>query len=135
MKNMVKERLEILDSHCKKNKEFELMSLLAKELINELREYNIIEKIDMQPNCMLNGSIGIHITTMPKDIVLKLWHNSNMYYMSFFQTNSNFFDKQLKETFNDRGVMPIKDIDEAEERILDFLSNEICNRDTKSTLK
>lgn len=128
------ERLYKLKENCDANTQFSDLSALATRLINDLRPYDIIEKIELEPNDLLNGSIGLHIKTMPRTVVLKVWFNSNMFYLSFFKKTSDNFDEQLKQTFNESGIMPAKTLQEVEERILDFLANEVYNRNTKSEL-
>ena len=128
------ERLMLLEENCEKNQPYLILAKMASKLIESLQSYKIIEKIDLAPNDLLNGSISIYITTMPKGVVLKIWHNSNMYYLSFFKKTSDNFDEQLRQTFNESGIMPAKTIEEAEERVLDFLANEVYNRDTRSVL-
>ena len=128
------ERMILLSENCSGNKQLQEMSTLAHTLSNDLRDYDIIRKIVIAKNDLLNGCIELYITTMPESIVMKLWYNSNMYYLSFFKKSDDFFDVQLKETFNASGIMPAHTIEEAEERILDFLANEVFNRDTKVVL-
>lgn len=118
------DRLKLIKKRVDSNKEYEYMVQLAKELFESTKEYNIIEKVQCYPNKMNYGCVSFHIKTLPEDVVLKLWWDSDCYYAGFYQVYNEMFDQLLPGTINEQGVMVLEDIDVAESRIMDFLANE-----------
>ena len=133
-KEKIEERLKLIKSIIEKNNVFSDMASLGKELFEGLKEYGILRKMELNPNDMIGGSIALFISTFPETISIKLWFEGGTYYMSMFRKIEGMFDQQLTGTFNDSGVISLKDLDEFEERILDFIANEIYNRKHKEVL-
>jgi hypothetical protein len=70
------------------------------------------------------GSISFKIDFMPEDVYLKMWNDDGLY-LAFFKIDNGYFDHIVRNTFSEEGVVPLKDFDEAEEKILDYLTMEI----------
>lgn len=124
MKNEFDSRLETIDGKVNNNQVYGFMVSLAKDIFDATKHVGIVEKIECCPNKMNWGCVWFHIRTLPEDVVLKLWWDSDSYYAGFYQKYNDFFDQLIPGTINEQGVMVLNDIDEAENRILDFLANE-----------
>ena len=135
MKKKVEERLEAIENNINSREIFEHMVSLAKEIHEGLKSFDIIKKVELRPNDLRGGSISFYITTHPESIFIKLWNEQGYYFLSLFRKIEGMFDQQLTGTFNEDGILTCKDLDEFEERILDFLSNEIYNREHTEILE
>jgi hypothetical protein len=139
IKKEIEDRIKVIEGNMKSNNIWEDMKSVAIELFDLLSYHNeecgVIKRIEMNPNDMTGGSINYYFTTLPENILLKLWHDSGNFYMSLFRKIEGAFDQQLSGTFNVEGVLVLKDLDEFENRILDFVANEIFNAKNKVILK
>jgi len=130
----LEERLSKIDDNLKKNNNWTDMKEISMELFESLREYKIINKLELNPNDMSGGSVNFYFTSLPDSVCLKLMHDSDSYYMSFFRRMEDSFDQQLTGIFKDADVVPLTDLDKFEEMMLDFCANEIYNRTHKETV-
>jgi len=124
LKKQFDDRLKKIEERVKSNIAYEHMVDLAESLFKATENYKIIKKVQCYPNKMNYGCVSFYIKTLPEDIVLKLWWDSDCYYAGFYQIYNEMFDQLLPGTINEQGVMVLDDIDVAEERIMDFLANE-----------
>lgn len=124
IKTAFDERLKTINAKVKDNQVYGFMVSLGKDIFEATKDVGIVQKVECCPNKMNWGCVCFHIRTLPEDVVLKLWWDSDSYYAGFYQKYNDFFDQLIPGTINEQGVMVLSDIDEAEERILDFLANE-----------
>jgi hypothetical protein len=129
MKKKLEDRLEAIDNNVKSRDIFEHMASLATEIHEGLKSFDILTKVELRPNDLRGGSISFYVSTFPDSIFVKLWNEQGFYYLSLFRKINGAFDQQLTGTFNEDGILTCNDLDEFEERILDFLANEIYNRE------
>lgn len=122
------ERLKVIDERVESTPTYHFMVSLAKDIFEVTKDTGIIKKIECCPNKMIWGCVWFHLETLPDDVVLKLWWDSDTYYAGFYQKYNDLFDQLIPGTINEQGVMVLNDIDEAEERILDYLANEHYGR-------
>jgi hypothetical protein len=128
MKAKIQDRLQAIDNNVQAQEIFNHMVTLSREIHKGLEIFDIINKVELRPNDLRGGSISFYISTFPDAIFIKLWNESGYYFLSLFRKIEGMFDQQLTGTFNEDGILTCKDLDEFEERILDFLANEIYNR-------
>lgn len=98
---------------------------ISKELNESLKEYDIIRKIIMNPNDFLGGSVNFYFMSQPEGVFLKLWHDGGVFYISLYRKEDDGFDVQLTNTFNKEGLIPLTDLDEFEQTILNYVANEV----------
>lgn len=134
LESAFKKKLKSIDDKVAKNQVYEFMVSLAKDIYEGTKEFDIIEKVECCPNEMNWGCVCFHVKTLPEDVVLKLWWDSDSYYAGFYQKYNDFFDQLIPRTVNEQGVMVLVDMDEAEERILDFLANQHYGKENKKTI-
>ena len=130
----VADRLLLIESNMGKNGVWEHLAIMGKEMFESLRDTKIITKVELRPTDMLSGSILFHVATMPNGVVLKIWQNSDAFYVAFFKQTPEYFEQQIPNTFNENGVLPCDSLDAVELRLLDFFANEIFNRANNLTL-
>lgn len=125
--NPVEHRLEIIEAAIHDENGWSMLVNFATDMKNIFEAANYADHITIKtwPLDMLGrGSISFKIDFMPDDVYLKLW-NDDGYYIAFFKIDDGYFDHIIRNTFSEEGVVPIKDLDEAEEKILDYLTMEI----------
>ena len=128
----IEDRLAILKEKAEQNNIWRDIKEMTEQLFRDLRQYKIFRKIELNMN-ELGGSASFYYNTHSSDIHLKLWHNSGNFYISLIKTIDGF-DHQIKNTFNETGVLTAPSLDEIERGILDFTATEIANRDYKQVL-
>ena len=133
MKERIESRLKLIEENLSKNNIWHDIETTVKDLYESLKDQKIFRKIELNPNDTMGGSVSFHFTTHPPNILLKLWHDSGNYYISLYKKIDNF-DHQITNTFNELGILTLPSLDEFEERILDFIANEIANRDHRQIL-
>jgi hypothetical protein len=127
-------RLEAIEDNISLKKEYQKSVVMIKRMVNSLRPYNIIEDVRACPNDLLGGSVTLNVKTLPKDVQMKVWHDSNQWYFAFFKSGPGNFTQLIDNTFNKEGVMVIAELEEVEKRLLDFLANEVYNRDKEEVI-
>ena len=134
IKDIFKSKLTEIEAKTVKNKVYGFMESLGTDIYDGLREWEILSKVECCPNEMNWGCICFHVRTLPEDVILKLCWDSDSYYAGFYQKYNDFFDQLIPRTINEQGVMVLKDIDEAEARILDFLANQYFGSKNKKLI-
>lgn len=130
-------RLKIINQTVSKELGWNQLVQFAKDmrLYFDLSEYKDDITITEWPLDMVGrGSISFNISCMPDDVYLKMWNNSG-YYIAFFKQVDGFFDNMIRNTFTEEGVVPIKDLDEAQEKIADYLTMEIYKWKNKKVIE
>jgi hypothetical protein len=125
--NPVAERLKLIDEAINDENGWAILLSFAHDIkaVFEAADYADKLTIKTWPLDMLGrGSISFSIDFMPDDVYLKMW-NDDGYYLAFFKVDDGYFDHIIRNTFSEDGVVPIKDLDEAEEKILDYITMEI----------
>lgn len=126
-KDPITARLEIIGQTVTSENAWTELLGFAKEMRQtfSLTDYGKDITITAWPLDMVGrGSISFQISFMPKDVYMKMWNNGG-YYLAFFKITDGYFDHIIRNTFTEEGVVPIRDLDEAEEKILDYLTMEI----------
>jgi hypothetical protein len=126
-KNPIAERLKLIDNAINDENGWAILVEFARDMkvIFDASGYADRVTIKTWPLDMIGrGSISFAIDFMPADVYLKLW-NQDGYYLAFFKLTDGYFDRPIINTFNETGVIPVSDLDEAEEKILDYLTMEL----------
>lgn len=134
MKDVIESRLKAIDENIKSHDVFQHMIDLGKEIFEGVKDFDILRKMEINSNDMTGGSISFFIKTFPETFFIKLWHDSGNFYLSLFRKVEGMFDQQMTGTFNESGILTCNDMDDAEEKILDFIANEIYSRKHKKVL-
>ena len=124
LKATFEKRLRDIDAKVEENQVYKHMLSLGRDVFEATKGTGIVTKVEGCPNKMVWGCVWFHVRTLPDDVVLKLWWDSDTYYAGFYQKYNDFFDQLIPGTINEQGVMMLDDIDTAEARILDYLANE-----------
>ncbi len=134
IQSIFSEKINEIDTKVSKTGAYDDMVSLSKDIYYGVKEKNIINKIECCPNEMNHGCVCFHVSTLPEDVVLKLWLDSESYYAGFYQKYSDLFDQLIPRTINEQGIMILNDINDAKERILDFLANQWYARENKEII-
>jgi hypothetical protein len=131
----IKSKISEIADNVNESQTWKELNSFANDLYKELKGLEVFNKLELDPVSMSTGSLSIYLDTFPKNIYLKIWCvESNLdstYYLSFFSKRNDFFEVQLDQTFNETGVMPISNLEDAMDIILNFVANEIySNRHT-----
>jgi hypothetical protein len=131
----IKSKISEIADNVNESQTWKELNSFANDLYKELKGLEVFNKLELDPVSMSTGSLSIYLDTFPKNIYLKIWCvESNLdstYYLSFFSKRNDFFEVQLDQTFNEKGVMPISNLEDAMDIILNFVANEIySNRHT-----
>ena len=131
----IDERIASIKNNIESYPVWKDMMAVTREIYEKLKEYHIIRKIIMSPNDFCGGSINFYFTSQPESVSLKMWQDGGNPYMSLFRKMEDGFDVQLTNTFNKEGIIPLNDLDEFEQRILDYVANEIYNKNNTIVLE
>lgn len=131
----VASRISVIGKRVDNNLMWTHMAALATNMFNSLKSTGVLRKVELRPNDMINGSIVFYIDTMPKDIIMKVWQNSDVFYIAFFLNNDEYFEHQIQRTFNENGTLPCDSLDDVEDRLLDFFASVMFNKKHNITLE
>ena len=134
MDNKIKTRLELIQDRIEGDEKSGQLKDFTNDLYNTIRDIDIFKSIVFDPISMVTGSIAIYLSTFPSNVYLKLWRADDTYYLSYFSKRLDYFEVQLIETFNKEGILPIDNLDEAEERILDLITNAVYSQEHTTVL-
>ena len=79
-------------------------------------------------------SVTIKLSTLPKNVVIKVWADSNMFYLAFYNESDDNLPVRIFNTFNEDGLLIMKSLDVVEDRLLDFIANEYYNQKNTEVL-
>jgi hypothetical protein len=136
MIDLITKRLEIINQTLDTDNAWSQLVTFASSMkeIFDISEYKDDITITIWPLDMVGrGSISFHISSMPNDVYLKMWNNSG-YYLAFFKSVDGYFDNIIRNTFNEDGIVTIDDMDDAELKILDYLTMELYKYKNKYTI-
>lgn len=125
--NPITARLKLIDEAIKDENGWASMVAFANDMrsIFNAGEYADMLTIKTWPLDMVGrGSISFATNFMPDNVYLKMWNQDGLY-LAFFKVEDDYFDRKIRNTFNEEGVVTVKDFDDAEEKILDYLTMEI----------
>lgn len=125
--NPIAQRLKLIDEVINDENGWSSMVAFANDMKSIFNDTDYADSITIKtwPLDMIGrGSISFTIDFMPDDVYLKMWNQDGLY-LSFFKIEDGYFDRTIRNTFNEEGIVTIKDFDEAESKILDYLTMEI----------
>lgn len=133
--DLIQKRMDQIDKNLDEDLIWGTMLDMANDIngILSFSEYKKDVKVIVSPNEMGIGSISFSTSALPPDVLIKVWY-SDAYYAAFFKRVDDYFDHIIPHTMNESGVIVFKDIDEAEERILDFIANDLYKKNRRYTL-
>ncbi len=136
MEDLIQKRIDQIDKNLDEDLIWKTMVDLAHDIkgIMSFSKYASDVTVIVSPNEMGIGSIIFKTTALPDDVMIKLWYNDG-YYAAFFKRVDDYFDHIITHTMNDSGVIVFQDIDEAEERILDFIANDLYKKSHRYILE